>query len=79
MDKYRVYNITIHADDRDKADVILEKHYHAGDIDEMRAEDGVIKDNGELVRTVSYWISPYICDDLGVIVNEFKQEGIRVL
>lgn len=76
---YRVHNVTIRADDRDKADAILEKHYHIGNIDATVIADGVTKDGGELISTVCYWISPYIYDDFERIVNEFKQEGIRIM
>lgn len=73
---YQVHTVTILKEDREKADAILEKHWMMGDIDaittnEEKGTDGCIK--------IIYWISPYICEDLGVIENEFKQEGIRVL
>lgn len=75
---YRVHSVTILAEDCDKADVILEKHYRMGDIDEVSTEDRVDKNGDELVRFITYWIRPYIYDDFETIVNEFKQEGIRI-
>jgi hypothetical protein len=79
MDKYRVHNVTIRKEDRDKADAIIEKHYLAGDIDEVYTEKRAAHVDGELIMTVSYWISPYICEDLQIIIDEFKQEGIQII
>jgi hypothetical protein len=73
---YRVHNVVIPKADRVKADLILEKHWMKGDIDAITC-DSVPRSNGE--TTIAYWIAPYLCEDLQIIVDEFKQEGIRVM
>ena len=72
---YRVHSVTIQKEDQEKADAILDKHWLMGEIDTITTGE---KQNSEGIDLVEYWISPYICEDLGVIENEFKQEGIRI-
>ena len=69
---YRVYNVTIRKNDLVKAEKILLKHWNDGDIDAMRCDN-----NSE--DEVTYWINPYIYEDLETIMDEFKQVGIQVL
>lgn len=73
---YQVYDVKIRKEDREKADTILLKHWHNGDIDtitgdEMKNSDGTI--------VVTLWIVPYIYEDLETIKEELKQEGIQLL
>lgn len=69
---YRVYNVTIRRNDLVKAEKILLKHWNDGNIDAMRCDNN----SGD---EVTYWINPYIYEDLENIMNEFKQVGIQVL
>jgi hypothetical protein len=76
MDLYQSHVVAIPKEDHKKADEILHKYWMRGDIDlvtytEKKNRDGV-------VATV-FRISPYIYEDFEAIVNEFKQEGIRVM
>lgn len=73
---YQPHYVKIRKEDRNKADAILEKHWLKGDLDDISASEEPRSDGGE---SVIYRICPYICEDLGVIVDEFKQEGIQVL
>ena len=73
---YRVHNVVIPKADRVKADLILEKHWMKGDIDAITVDERKSTDG---ISVIHYWISPYICEDLGIIINEFKREGIRVM
>lgn len=69
---YRIHDVKIQRADLDKADEILLKHWFNGDIDTMTT------DRREK-NTVTYWIRPYIYEDLENIKNEFKLVGIQIL
>ena len=69
---YRVYSVTIRKEDLSKAELILLKHWNNGDIDAMRTDN-------RQVNEVTYWINPYIYEDLENIKNEFKLAGIQIL
>lgn len=69
---YRVYSITIRREDLLKAEKIILKHWNDGDIDAVRCDDS----HGE---SITYWINPYIYEDLETIKNEFKLSGIQIL
>ena len=69
---YRVYDVKIQKEDQVKADDILLKHWNAGDIDAISSDN---RENG----IVTYWINPYIYEDLETIKNEFKLAGIQIL
>jgi ABC-type transport system substrate-binding protein len=69
---YRVYDVKIRREDLVKAEKILLKHWNNGDIDAMRCDNN----SGD---EVTYWINPYVYEDLEEVVNEFKQAGIQVL
>lgn len=71
---YRVHSVKIHAEDRAKADDILAKHI--SDIDDIRI---TAQKTNSGISEATYWIKPYIYEDFGTIVNEFKEAGIRVL
>ena len=69
---YRVYDVKIRKEDRKRAEKILLKHWNDGDIDAMRADD-------REKESVTYWIEPYVYEDLETIISEFKEAGIQVL
>ena len=71
---YRVHSIKILAIDRPKADNILTKHIH--DIDDIQIS---ARKNSNGVSEATYWIKPYIYEDLEAIKNEFEQAGIWIL
>lgn len=71
MDLYQAHDITIRKEDQAKADKILEQH----DIDEITCSEG--NDGG--CRTVTYWIRPYLSEDIDDIVKDFRDNGIQVL
>lgn len=71
---YQVHSVTIQKEDREKADAILYSHQY--DYDDIR-EDGSVDSQGNC--TITYWIKPYIYEDFETIVNEFKENGIRVM
>ena len=74
MDLYRVHSVKIQAEDRAKADTILAKHIH--DIDDIRIS---AQKNSDGNSEATYWIKPYIYEDLETIKNEFKEAGIRII
>lgn len=76
---YRMHNVTILAEDYDKAKAILDRHYRSGDIDEMHAEQHVDRIDGENTVIIRYWVAPYIYEDFETIIAEFKQAGIRII
>jgi hypothetical protein len=73
---YQAYNVLMRKEDQAKADAILEKHWMAGDIDVITTN---VRENSDGSAKVEYWISPYICEDLDVIVDEFKLVGIHIV
>ena len=66
MDLYRAHDITIRKEDQAKADAILEQH----DVDEITCEYGSTR--------ITYWIRPYLCEDIDDIMKDFKDNGIQV-
>lgn len=72
---YRAHDVHIRKEDYEKAEAILEKHYRMGEIDDHSASMEIRFG----VQVIVYHIHPYICEDFENIVNEFKQEGIRVM
>lgn len=68
---YRFHNVKIRREDVEKAEKILTEHDAIGDIHHINVE----------VRpdAISYWIAPYIYEDLETIKNEFKLAGIQIL
>ena len=70
---YQVHNVTIQKEDQEKADAILYSHQY--DYDDIHVGEDV---DSEGNRTITYWIKPYIYEDFEDIVNEFKENGIRV-
>lgn len=68
---YRFHNVKIMREDVEKAEKILTVHDEIGDIHHINVE----------VRpdAISYWIAPYIYEDLEKIVDEFKLAGIQIL
>ena len=71
---YQVHNVTIYKDDKSLADKII--YAHQFDYDDIRES---VQRNHDGNDTITYWIKPYIYEDFEVIVNEFKQNGIRVI
>lgn len=76
MDKYRSHVVAILKEDCKKAEEILQKHWMQGNIDLVTYTE---KKNSDGVVATVFRISPYIYEDFEAIVNEFKQEGIRVM
>lgn len=70
MDLYQATDIKIRKEDRAKADKILEQH----DVDEITCSEG---NDGDF-RTVTYWIRPYLSEDIDDIVKDFRDNGIQV-
>lgn len=73
---YRVHDVKISKADREKADTILLKHWHSGDIDTVECNETNYSDG---TIAVTYRIRPYIYEDLEAIKNEFQREGIQLL
>lgn len=71
---YRIYCIEMAKKDEDKADSILEKYCANNDIDIKYLDHS--RRNG--IDTVQYWFTCTISDDIEVIVNELKANGIDV-
>lgn len=69
---YRIYDVKIHRGNRDMADKILSKHWYDGDIDTMTTD---LREKD----AVTYWIAPYVYEDLETIKNEFQLAGIQIL
>lgn len=74
MALFQVYTIKIRKEDREKADAILLKYWNNGDIDTVTNEEQI----GERLTLVTYWIRPFVYEDLEAIRNEFKQAGIQM-
>ncbi len=72
---YRVYCVNVRKEDQDMAETILRAHWLQGDIDSTVVNEQK-NSNGSVV--VSYWIGPYVYEDLLAIMNEFKLKGIHV-
>lgn len=70
---YRLHDVTINGKYRDEANTIIKKHIDAGDIDKIYAARDYVKGN------ITYWITPYIYEDLETIMDEFKEAGIQIL
>ena len=69
-------SIKIKRCDREKADAILLKHWEDGDID----ANSVGEINGsDYLNTTTYWLHLYCSEDLDIIINEFRENGIEVL
>ena len=79
MDNYQGYSILILDKDYSKAQMILEKSYQDGDIDNMHYTRRFYTIDGKKLLVVHYRIYPYIHEDYEFILNEFEQEGIRIL
>ena len=68
---YRAYDVTVRKEDREKADMILEQY----DVDEITCSETSHSDGSS---TITYWIRPYLCEDVDDIINEFKQANILI-
>lgn len=71
---YRVHSVTIQKEDEAAANLIL--HDHEYDYDDIRVTSENTSDG---TATITYWIKPYIYEDFEKIVNEFEENGIRVM
>lgn len=71
---FRVYCIELARENQDKADAILHKYYMANDIDVKHMEHS--RRNGMI--TVQYWFTCTCSEDIEVIVNELKENGIEL-
>ncbi len=78
MELYRSYDIKIREVDRAKADAILMRHCVEGDIDDIKI-DTIRHVNQDGTCEITYWIGPYIYEDLEAIVKEFKEAGIQII
>ena len=74
MDLYQKHSVTIKVEDRTKADDIITRHWHKGDLDDA---GGTMHQNSAGERMITYWIAPYIYEDYEAILNEFKEAGIQ--
>ena len=72
MSYFRAYDVKIRKEDREKADAILEQH----DVDEITCSEEKDSDGS---ATITYWIRPYLCEDVDIIMNEFVTAGIQIL
>ena len=72
---YRFYDITVERKDEDKANSIISHHMDIGNLHDCYVcrESG---SNGR--RLVRYRVSPYISEDLEIIKNDFKKNGIEL-
>lgn len=68
---YRFHNVKIRREDIEKAEKILTEHDAIGDIYHINVEC--------TFEAISYWIAPYVYEDLETIKNEFELAGIQIL
>ena len=73
---YRVYDIAVRKEDEVKADAIIDYFMSNHDLDDYYVEEHH-DSNGE--TKVIFRVIPYISDDLEVIRNELKLNGIKLL
>ena len=71
---YRVYCIELAEVNRDTADEIMHKYYVNGDIDVKHL--GFSRRSG--LDTVQYWFTCTCSEDVEVIANELKANGIEL-
>lgn len=70
----RFYSITVNKDDQPKADAIMQRHRANGNIECYYVEGHFDRDS----RKVVYWVKPYISDDLDIIEDDLRQNGIKL-
>lgn len=78
MGLYKTYDIKIRNIDRAKADAILRKHFADGDIYDIKTDEHG-KRNCDGTREITFWIQPYIYEDLEEIKSKFKEAGIQII
>lgn len=71
---FRVYCIELAEENQERASAILNKHCVNGDIDVRHLE---FSRRGGM-DTVQYWLTCTCSEDLEVIANELKENGIEV-
>lgn len=71
---YNVYCIEVAETDREKTNSIMEKYCANNDID-VKHLSGSRRDG---IYTVQYWFTCTCSDDIEVIANELKTNGIRL-
>lgn len=76
MEFYQRQYVSILAEDYEKADKILMKHWNSGDIDNIGGTRQKRNNGGDII---AFWIAPYVYEDFETIVNEFKEAGIQIV
>lgn len=71
---FRVYCMELAEENRERASAILYKYCVNGDIDVRQLE---FSRRGKMY-TVQYWLTCTCSEDLEVIANELKENGIEV-
>lgn len=71
---FRVYCMEVAKENQDKVEAVLHKYYVSGFIDVKHMEQSR---RGDLT-TVQYWLTCLCSDDIEVIANELKAEGIEL-
>lgn len=70
----QLYIIEFRAEDREKADKILYKHWEHGDIDTVQV---TTQKRGDTFTNI-FWIKLCVSEDLETIKNEFRENGIEL-
>lgn len=71
---YRAHFIEFKEEYRKPAYKILAKHLENGDIDDFR----IYEDTVHGMKRIGFKLHLYVSDDLEIIKNEFREEGIEL-